>query len=136
VHTPNDKNRAMVVALVTNGATHDRIAEHLAISPKTLRKHYAEQLDFGTENLLAAVLGNLASIATKGHGMAAVQAAKYLLSCRGGYREHAVLAFEPAAGLPGYIAESGKGAREIIEERLDVARRNAELAKLGPSSLN
>src|ERR1700731_4996017 len=100
MHTPNDKTRAQVVMLVTNGHQQDRIAEHLAISPKTLRRHYGEQLTFGCENLLASVLANLASIAIKGNGMASVQAAKYLLSCRGGYREHAVLGVElgPSAG--------------------------------------
>jgi hypothetical protein len=124
----------MVIALVTNGATQDRVAEHLGIDPKTLRKHYAEQLNFGTETLLAKVLGNLASIACHGRGLPAVAAAKYLLSCRGGYREHAVLAFEPADRA---LEESGKAAREIIEERLaSLAKRNAELAKLEASRLN
>jgi hypothetical protein len=127
VHTPSDKNRAMVVALITNGATQDRVAEHLGIDPKTLRKHYVSELTFGTETLLAAVLGNLATIATKGRGLPAVAAAKYLLSCRGGYREHSVVGVEPADGLK----ESGETAREIILAKLNaLSRRNAELAKL------
>src|ERR1700730_9621746 len=90
-HRPSETNRAKVIALVTNGARQDRIAEHLGIDAKTLRKHYARELEFGTETLLSKVLGNLASIACMGRGMPAVAAAKYLLSCRGGYREHSVL---------------------------------------------
>jgi hypothetical protein len=81
-------------------------------------------LEFGTETLLAAVVNNLASIAIKGRGFPAVAAAKYLLSCRGGYREHAVLGFEAAADTK----DSGESARQIIADKLEqLARRNEEI---------
>ena len=44
MHKPSETNRAKVIALVTNGARQDRIAEHLAIDAKTLRKHYPQRL--------------------------------------------------------------------------------------------
>jgi hypothetical protein len=91
-----------------------------------LRKHYVSELTFGTETLLAAVLGNLAMIATKGRGLPAVAAAKYLLSCRGGYREHSILGVEPTAGA--LAALDARDAREIIAEKLaQLARRNEEI---------
>ena len=89
-HKPSETNRAKVIALVTNGARQDRIAAHLEIDAKTLRKHYARELEFGTEVLLSKVLSNLASIAIKGRGLPAVSACKYLLSSpftwRSGFR--------------------------------------------------
>jgi hypothetical protein len=127
-HKPSETNRAKVIALITNGAVQDRVAAHLEISPKTLRRHYARELEFGTESLLSRVLNNLASIACRGRGLAAVSAAKYLLSCRGGYREQSVLGVE--------LDASGGNPREIIESKLaQLARRNAELnGESGPES--
>jgi hypothetical protein len=147
VHKPSETNRAKVIALVTNGAQQGRIAEHLGIDAKTLRKHYARELEFGTETLLSKVLNNLASIAIKGRGLPAVAACKYLLSCRGGYREHSVLGVEPTADAISCFAESASAdvrarilarldalnghsdnAREIIAERLSkFAARNEEI---------
>ena len=68
MHKPSETSRAKVIALITNGCQQSRVAEHLAIDAKTLRKHYARELEFGTETLLSKVLNNLASIAIKGRG--------------------------------------------------------------------
>ena len=123
MHKPSETSRAKVIALITNGCQQSRVAEHLAIDAKTLRKHYARELEFGTETLLSKVLNNLASIAIKGRGLPAVSAAKYLLSTRGGYREHSVIGVEPTAE-----AFEARDAREIIESKLaELARRNAEI---------
>jgi hypothetical protein len=115
-----------VIALVTNRARQDRIAEHLEIDAKTLRKHYARELEFGTESLLSKVLNNLASIAIKGRGLPAVAAAKYLLSCRGGYREHSVLGVEPSAAAMDYFTGQAEGAdvRQRILDKLAALRAN------------
>jgi hypothetical protein len=126
VHKPSESNRAKVIALVTNGTRQDRVAEHLGIDAKTLRKHYGRELEFGTENLLSRVLNNMASIACKGAGMAAVSAGKYLLSCRGGYREHSMLGVEPTDQFR--LACGADNAREIIAAKLAaLAARNAEI---------
>jgi hypothetical protein len=66
LHKPSETNRAKVIALVTNGARQDRIAEHLEIDAKALRKHYARELEFDTEILLSKVLNNLASNCDQG----------------------------------------------------------------------
>jgi hypothetical protein len=78
-----------------------------------------------------------------------VSAAKYLLSCRGGYREHSVLGVEPSADAMACFAESASvdvrerilariaqingppdsdNAREIIAGKLaQLAARNGEI---------
>ena len=125
-HKPSETNRAKVIALVTNGARQDRLAEHLEIDAKTLRRHYARELEFGTESLLSKVLNNLASIACKGRGLPAVSAAKYLLSCRGGYREHSVLGVEPAGDAMTYFMsqEFAADVRQRILDKLSAIRAN------------
>jgi hypothetical protein len=100
-------HRAKGIALCTNGARQDRIAEHLEIDAKTLREHYARELEFGTETLVSKVLGNLASIAIKGRGMPAVAAAKYLLSCRAAYKEHSSLEIGTGEDLTGLLKRCG-----------------------------
>jgi sirohydrochlorin ferrochelatase len=118
-HRPTETDKARVIMLTTNGCTQVRIAEHLAIDGKTLKKYYAHELNFGTEFLLAKVVGNLAQIAIKGHGMAAVSACKYLLSTRGNYRENAVLGVEPTAeGLSGLTKAFGVDSANVRERIL------------------
>ena len=112
-HEPTELNRAKVVGLSCNGATQARIAQHLGITEKTLRLHYREQIDFGVESLLSNVLANMATIAIKGHGMPAVAAGKYLLSCRAGYREHSVLGVEPSG--EGLSEFDGRLWRRLVE---------------------
>jgi hypothetical protein len=105
--------------LACNGATQARIAQHLGITEKTLRLHYREQIDFGVESLLSNVLANMATIAIKGHGMPAVAAGKYLLSCRAGYREHSVLGVEPSGeGLSSLMAACGVDSSNVRERIL------------------
>src|ERR1700730_14351722 len=116
-HRPSETNRAKVIALVTNGARQDRIAEHLQIDAKTLRRHYARELEFGTETLLSKVLNNLASIACHGRGLPAVSAAKYLLSTRGGYKEHSSLDVETGDGLSGLMRACSIDERAATRER-------------------
>jgi hypothetical protein len=150
-HKPTAENRAKVIWLACNGATQARIAQHLGVTEKTLRLHYRKEIDFGVESLLSRVLNNLASIACRGRGLPAVSAAKYLLSCRGGYKEHSVLGVEPTTeGLSTLMAACGvdekaadirarilarinaingpdDSAREIIAGKLDaLAARNRE----------
>jgi hypothetical protein len=117
-HRPSETNRAKLIALVTNGARQDRIAEHLKIDAKTLRKHYGRELEFGTETLLSKVLNNLASIACKGPGLPAVSAAKYLHSCRGGYKEHSSLEVESGAGLSTLMAACGLDEKSSVRARI------------------
>jgi hypothetical protein len=45
-HLPTAQSRAKVIGLACNAIRQDRIAKHLAIDPKTLRKHYHDELTF------------------------------------------------------------------------------------------
>lgn len=55
-HKPTDENRATVEGLVSFGITEVEIGRYLGIDPKTLRKHYRDELDNGMvkANVLAA----------------------------------------------------------------------------------
>jgi len=44
-HEPTEKTRAEVAALASFGVPHDSISEYMGLAPKTLRKHYREELD-------------------------------------------------------------------------------------------
>jgi hypothetical protein len=135
-HSPSEPDKAKVIMLVTNGVRQDRIAEHLEIDPKTLRKHYAHELEFGTEFLLSKVLGNLTQIAIRGKGSAAVRAATYLLSSRGGYREHSVLGVEPTGAAAAYFADAAesKSVRERILARIEAIKLEESVVVTEPAT--
>ena len=52
-HHPTPQSRAKVIGLACNAIRQDRIAKHLGIDPKTLRKHYH---DFRLSSVSAAVI--------------------------------------------------------------------------------
>lgn len=54
-HVPTDETRAHVSALCSFGVTHEHIAKHMGIDPKSLRKHYREELDKAATTANAAV---------------------------------------------------------------------------------
>jgi hypothetical protein len=80
-HLPTAQSRAKVIGLACNAIRQDRIAKHLAIDPKTLRKHYHDELSFGMEAVGAQAVGHLIRL-MRGNGMSAFSAVKYYLSCR------------------------------------------------------
>src|ERR1700730_3450585 len=80
-HLPTPQSRAKVIGLACNALRQDHIAKHLAIDPKTLRKHYHEELTFGMEAVAAQAVGHLIRL-MRGNGSAAFSAVKYYLSCR------------------------------------------------------
>jgi hypothetical protein len=57
-HIPSAQSRAKVIGLACNAIRQDRIAKHLAIDPKTLRKHYHDELTFGMEAVGAQAAGH------------------------------------------------------------------------------
>lgn len=44
-HVPNEQSQELVRALVVAGWTHEKIASAVRVDEKTLRKHYANELD-------------------------------------------------------------------------------------------
>jgi hypothetical protein len=73
------------------------IARVLGIDPKTLRKHYREELDTGHIKATAKVAENLYRKAT-GEGREAVVAAIFWLKTRAGWKETSVTELAAAKG--------------------------------------
>src|SRR5690349_17528894 len=52
---PTEEQRRIVRALAGFGVVHDNIAKHIGCEPKTLRKHFREELDRGSVEATAKV---------------------------------------------------------------------------------
>lgn len=63
---PSESDRRRVMMLVVCGIARDKIAKHLGISKSTLYRHFADQLDNGTDIANAAVAGSLYQNAVDG----------------------------------------------------------------------
>jgi hypothetical protein len=66
-----DKSRKAVRILAGLGTRHEEIALMLDITPKTLRKHFREELDRGATEANAKVMETLYKMATSGKNTAA-----------------------------------------------------------------
>lgn len=84
-HEPSERLRGRVEALTLAGVPQERIADLLDMDPKTLRKHYREELDCSAALRLGDVARNLFRIASTGSGSAAVSAAKFILTTKAGW---------------------------------------------------
>lgn len=79
---PTDEQRAKVKSYAATGTPQEEIALVIGIkSPKTLRKHFREELDLGAIEANAAVAGALFKRAREGN----VDAQKFWLYHRGGW---------------------------------------------------
>ena len=87
-HKPTPEQRRQVEAMAAYGIPEDDIARVIAVDPKTLRKHYRDELDLGHVKANAKVAENLYRIAT-GTGREAVTAALFWLKTRAGWSEYA-----------------------------------------------
>jgi hypothetical protein len=104
-HRPDNRTRALVLALAFEGVSQARIAMHVKLDPKTLRKHYGHELDHGTELTCARVAQNMVAIACRANGgSAAVSAGRFILSCKAGWKETSRIELE----------EKGKGLGAIL----------------------
>jgi hypothetical protein len=88
-HKPDPASRRQVEALAGYGAPEIDIAGVVGIDPKSLRKHYREELDNGHVKANAKVAENLYRKAT-GDGREAVIAAIFWLKTRAGWKETVV----------------------------------------------
>ena len=82
-HIPTVASRAEVKALAAVGVREDEISLYLGIAPKTLRKHYRDELDKSHIQATANVARSLYKQATGGN----VAAAIFWMKARGGWRE-------------------------------------------------
>jgi hypothetical protein len=85
-HKPDPFHRRQVETMAGYGVPQEGIARVLAVDPKTLRKHYREELDTGHFKATAKVAESLFRKAT-GDGSQSVTAAIFWLKTRGGWRE-------------------------------------------------
>ena len=85
-HRPEPFHRRQVDAMSGYGVPEEDIARVVGIDPKTLRKHYREELDTGQIKATAKVAEFLFRKATS-DGSQSVTAAIFWLKTRGGWRE-------------------------------------------------
>ena len=81
---PTEEQRRLVRALAGFGIVHDDIAKQVGCEPKTLRKHFREELDRGSVEATAKVAQSLFQMATTGKNVAA---AIFWMKARAGWRE-------------------------------------------------
>src|SRR5450631_3991072 len=81
---PTEEQRRTVKAMSGFGVPQPDIATHVGIDPKTLRKHFREELDRGAIEATAKVAQSLFNMATQGNNVAA---AIFWMKARAGWRE-------------------------------------------------
>ncbi|HSC93356.1 MAG TPA: hypothetical protein VLC73_00135 [Burkholderiales bacterium] len=69
-HAPDDRSRQMVEVLSGFGIPQDKIADVIGVDGKTLRKHYATELQRGAATVEAKLVGNLLKLAGGSDGTA------------------------------------------------------------------
>jgi hypothetical protein len=125
-HRPDPAARRQVEAMAGYGVPEADIARVLRIDPKTLRKHYREELDTGHVKANAKVAENLYLKAT-GEGREAVIAAIFWLKTRAGWKETNVHELSGPEAGPIPIEVSARSAREVLLARLaDISRGASE----------
>jgi hypothetical protein len=82
-HRPDPAQRRQVEAMAAYGIPEPDISRTVGIDPKTLRKHYRDELDLGTTKANAAVAGFLFNSAKNGN----VTAQIFWLKTRARWRE-------------------------------------------------
>lgn len=124
-HLPDERGRRQVEALAAYGVPELDIARVVGIDPKTLRKHYRDELDLGATKATAKVAEFLFRKATT-EGHQCVTAAIFWMKTRGGWREAAQsheVAIKPASQmtdeeLEARIRELGVQVRPILKLNL------------------
>ncbi|HEY8576839.1 MAG TPA: hypothetical protein VIL88_10930 [Devosia sp.] len=94
---PTDKDRRVVEMMAGWAIPEERIAKVLSIDPKTLRKHFVEELEVGHAKLEAQLAQNLLRIA-QGHDRQSLIATIFALKSRFGWVEQPPPAREQPLG--------------------------------------
>ena len=110
-YQPSEKDRRIAEALAGWGIPQERIARVIGVDPKTLRKHFPEELDVGSAKLEAQLAQNLLRIA-QGHDRQALIATIFALKSRFGWMEATPPPREPPLGKKEAAA---RRAAEIAE---------------------
>ena len=112
---PSDEHRRTVRALAGFGIRQDDIAIHLGIDPKTLRRHFREELDRGVIEANAKVAQSLFHLATVDKN---VSAAIFWLKARAGWREKVSVEHTGADGtavLPAAVIHLSIGGDPVTD---------------------
>ena len=127
-HEPTSMSRRNVEALAGYGVPEADIAGVVGIDPKTLRKHYREELRYGHVKANAKVAENLFRKAT-GDGRESVIAAIFWMKTRAQWKETQVTEM---AGPPPSITVTWKGPTEKPQPaptELPAVRRGTAVSK-------
>jgi hypothetical protein len=111
-HRPDPVTRRQVDAMSAYGVPEADIARVLSIDPKTLRKHYREELDTGSIKANSRIAESLYKKAT-GEGPQSVTACIFWLKTRARWKETSitevtVAAVDPLTAMMQRIAENGR----------------------------
>ncbi len=113
-HLPGPTERRQVEAMAGYGIPEADIARVLGIDPKTLRKHYRDELDTGHILANAKVAESLFRKATGDHRQA-VTAAIFWLKTRAGWKENR----EPGGGVETPSEAGVVSAADQFRARID-----------------
>jgi hypothetical protein len=116
VFAPNDEQRRLVKVLSSYGIRQEDIATEVGLrSPKTLRKHFREELDHGRIGADIRVAKTLYEMAISGRSLLATI---FWLERRAGWRSNPPLAPRPTT-LPRFVVASGRTADLLESTRSD-----------------
>lgn len=124
-YKPTPEQRAQVDAMAAYGVPEHAIAKVLKIDPKTLRKHFREELDTAHFKANSAVAQSLFRKAT-GDGPQSVTACIFWLKVRMGWKETEAIEHSGPGGGPIMTEESS--ARAEITRRIAglIARKRTD----------
>jgi hypothetical protein len=106
---PTNEQRNIVKSMAAMGIPHEDIGRKIGVrSPKTIRKHFREELDLGAMEANYKVAKTLFEMATSGaHPAATIFWAK----TRNGFREHPYSANIPTSPPPFIVAREPEGGK-------------------------
>jgi hypothetical protein len=106
---PTIEHRDIVKSMAAMGIPHEDIARKIGVrSPKTIRKHFREELDLGATEANYKVATTLFKMATSGEHPAATI---FWAKTRNGFREHSHATTVPIAPPPFIVAREQEGGQ-------------------------
>ena len=132
-HQPDPVTRRQVEAMAAYGVPEADIARVIGIDPKTLRKHYREELDTGSIKANSRIAESLYRKAT-GDGPQSVTACIFWLKTRAHWKETTVnevsITSDPLAKLMQDIAERGRRIHDRVPAMIDAGAASEVLVGL------
>lgn len=114
-YKPTAEQRRTVKTMSGFGVPHTDIATFLEIDPKTLRKHFREELDRGMTEANAKVAQSLFQMATQGKNVAA---AIFWMKARAGWRDRPELDRLSGGIQPRHVITDVPRLEDMTDEEL------------------